>query len=275
MPKPPATFNTISPSVLRNVFDQFDKDNSGFLEANEVVGALTKIGSKITLEMLDQDGDNKVSFEEFSVFSQLTGRHTHPIFRSQLEKIAPGDKHQTVNAVAGQAHQNDAFMALAAKAWRKLAATAAFDDNALGAIFRSIDVNGDGYISDQELRQAISTMCPSLTAIDVQLMLATADTDQSGTITFDEWRKLMLHNKEEVVSATHPSRGRTRAHARANPETGNGSALPWHKNAHGNVVHCCTHTDSRARPSHRPRRTTGRSTASATWGCRSRTAPAS
>ena len=76
-----AIFNTLDLDYLRRVFDDFDKDNSGFLEAAECAAALTKIGSKCKMEDLDTDGDNKISFGEFSVFSQLTGKHTHPIFK--------------------------------------------------------------------------------------------------------------------------------------------------------------------------------------------------
>lgn len=72
---------TMDVDALREQFDSFDKDGSGFLEAGEAVAALTAIGSKLSFADLDTDGDNKISFEEFSVFSQLVGKHTHPIFK--------------------------------------------------------------------------------------------------------------------------------------------------------------------------------------------------
>lgn len=72
---------TMDVDALREQFDSFDKDGSGFLEAGEAVAALTAIGSKLSFADLDSDGDNKISFEEFSVFSQLVGKHTHPIFK--------------------------------------------------------------------------------------------------------------------------------------------------------------------------------------------------
>jgi Ca2+-binding EF-hand superfamily protein len=50
--------------ALRRQFDEFDKDGSGFLERQECVAALAKLGSKLTLQDVDKDGDNRISFEE-------------------------------------------------------------------------------------------------------------------------------------------------------------------------------------------------------------------
>ena len=60
-------FVTMDIDVLREQFDSFDKDGSGYLEAGEAVAALTAIGSKLSFADLGSDGDNKISFEEFSV----------------------------------------------------------------------------------------------------------------------------------------------------------------------------------------------------------------
>jgi hypothetical protein len=54
--------------ALRRQFDEFDKDGSGFLERQECVAALAKLGSKLTLhEDVDKDGDNRISFEEVTI----------------------------------------------------------------------------------------------------------------------------------------------------------------------------------------------------------------
>ena len=60
-------YNTLDEAYLRNAFNQFDKDGSGYLEKDEALAALTMLGSKLSFEDLDVDSDARVSFEEFSV----------------------------------------------------------------------------------------------------------------------------------------------------------------------------------------------------------------
>ena len=67
-------YNTLDDKMLRATFDWADKDGSGYLEREECIAALTKIGSKISFEDLDTDGDNRISFEEFSV-GALSHKH--------------------------------------------------------------------------------------------------------------------------------------------------------------------------------------------------------
>ena len=61
------TYVTMDPKILREQFDSFDKDGSGYLEPAEAAAALIAIGSKLSFKDLDTDGDQRISFEEFSV----------------------------------------------------------------------------------------------------------------------------------------------------------------------------------------------------------------
>ena len=62
-----ATYNPLDEDYLRRMFINFDKDQSGYLEQGECVAALKTIGSPLNFEDLDQDGDKRISFEEFMV----------------------------------------------------------------------------------------------------------------------------------------------------------------------------------------------------------------
>ena len=195
-----AIFNTLDLDYLRRVFDDFDKDNSGFLEAAECAAALTKIGSKCKMEDLDTDGDNKISFGEFSVFSQLTGKHTHPIFKGASTNTDTSGASKTGQGVfTGEAHLNEVFMGTASKAWRKLSATSKFDEKSLRKAFVKIDIDGDGHLDPGEIRLAIKNVAPQITEMEISLMLATSDKDQDGKITFEEWANVMLHDHENDV----------------------------------------------------------------------------
>ena len=80
-------FVTMDIDVLREQFDSFDKDGSGYLEAGEAVAARTAIGSKLSFADLDTDGDNRISFEEFSVRSVTIALRTYPS-RCHARRIA-------------------------------------------------------------------------------------------------------------------------------------------------------------------------------------------
>lgn len=62
---------------LRETFESFDVDGSGDIDADEVVGAMGKIGVKVTPEQAarvildaDSDGDGKLDFVEFTLLCQ-------------------------------------------------------------------------------------------------------------------------------------------------------------------------------------------------------------
>ena len=180
--KAPATPGPAAPpfdvAAMRKRFDEFDKDGSGFLEPLECQAALSKLGSKLTFAELDKDGDNKISFEEFTVLTSLVDNHTHPIFKG-----APTNRDTTATGIsvfAGDAHLNEAFMHTASAAWRKLAETArkkGFTRTALGKCFKEIDLDHGGSLDHGEIRLAIKRMAPELTEVDITLMLACADKD--------------------------------------------------------------------------------------------------
>lgn len=192
--------NPISYHVLVNAFQAFDKNSNGYLDADELRAALTSIGSKLGVDDLDKDGDRKVSLDEFCMLANVVGRHTHPIYKKKLEQLAMGDEEPLPNdAVAGKAHMNDTFMKSAAKAWRQLSVMRDFDEVSLLRAFRRIDVNGDGYLQLGEVRRAIKEVAPHISEVDITLMMATADVDGSGNLTFEEWKKLMTYDHASDV----------------------------------------------------------------------------
>ena len=116
-----------------------------------------------------------------------------PVRSAQASKNIGDTASQTgISVFAGNAHMNEAFMQTASKAWRKLAATRAFDEKSLQRAFRSIDIDGDGYLDTGEVRLAIKNIAPQITEMEITLMLATSDTDSDGKITFEEWQRLMM-----------------------------------------------------------------------------------
>ena len=132
----------------------------------------------------------------WQVFSQLVGKHTHPIFKKASKNIGDTASQTGISVFAGNAHLNKAFMQTASKAWRKLAATRQFDSKSLQKAFRAIDIDGDGYLDTGEVRLAIKNIAPQITEMEITLMLATSDTDSDGKITYEEWQRLMMYGNE-------------------------------------------------------------------------------
>jgi len=187
-------------AFLKKVFSQFDKDENGHLDIEEAAAALIFLGSKLKPEDIDTDGDGKVSLEEFLIFSQLTGKHTHPIFKAaRTNTDISGASKTGISIFSGDAQNNPAFMEQAAKSWRKLAAARDYDEKELERVFNAVDRSGDGTLDHGEVRLAIKSVAPQITEMDITIMLKTSDTDGDSKITFEEWKKLMLHGADQDI----------------------------------------------------------------------------
>merc|ERR1719232_787852 len=69
------------------------------------------------------------------------------------------------------------------------------DTNANGAIdFNVFDRDGDGLISEEELRLTMNNLGEPLTEAEVKSMIAEADMDGDGKINFQEFSRLMANN---------------------------------------------------------------------------------
>jgi len=192
---------TMDKELLRRQFDSFDKDGSGVLEPGEAAAALTEIGSKLRWQDLDANKDGAISFEEFMVFSQLVGKHTHPIFKKANKNVTTAGASKTgISVFRSDAYLNQAFMQTASKAWRKLASVENFNEKALEKAFKSIDTDRSGYLDEGEIRLAIKSFAPQITEVEITLMLATSDTDDDRKITFDEFKELMLHDHKTDIN---------------------------------------------------------------------------
>ena len=232
---------TLDMDALRRQFDEFDKDGSGYLDRKECSAALCKLGSKLSFADLDTDNDDKISFDEFTVVSNLMGTHKYPIFKHANKAMASGGGViGGAQAFAGHAHLNEAFMSQASNAWRKVGASqphtvhnsqrirctegpadiavrahgaratqvgvearARGDFNAasVARAFRKLDLDKSGVLDTGEVRRAMKTLAPQLTEYELTIMLACADADADGGITEDEFTKLMLYDADKDVGS--------------------------------------------------------------------------
>lgn len=79
----------MSDGMLRSVFRDFDRDNSGYIEVDEVLMALQRLNLPATsssvkgfITAVDRDADNKISFAEFASFVLLREEALLNIYKS-------------------------------------------------------------------------------------------------------------------------------------------------------------------------------------------------
>eukprot|EP00906_Rhabdomonas_costata_P013339 RCo019169 len=74
-------------------------------------------------------------------------------------------------------------------------------------LFQSFDKDGSGTIDVSELTQVMQALGVSMTDDEARLLISDLDTNQSGTLSFDDFLQLMLRNRDIFAAA----RGRSNA----------------------------------------------------------------
>lgn len=130
--------------------------------------------------IFDKDDSGKISHEEMMGVLRLLG--TNPT-NGELEEIIRGiDLNQ------------DGFIDFLefARVWwvREQQNIEADFDIELELAFKVFDTDGSGVITREELRDKLTTLGEKLSDEEVEELLAEADTDNSGTISFEEFKAL-------------------------------------------------------------------------------------
>ena len=73
-------------------------------------------------------------------------------------------------------------------------------DDDVAHAFKVFDRDGDGLISEEELRLTMTNLGEPLTEAEVRSMIAEADLDGDGKINFQEFSRLMAHNNSSSGS---------------------------------------------------------------------------
>jgi len=228
-------FTTQERTEFQSVFEKFDQDGSGNVNAVELKNVLRYMGyhpSEEALQKLiklaDSDGSGEIDADEFLVvmreFVTLSKAQMKAVFESfDTDGSGQMDTSEVFECVAtmGFMAQKDAvleaidevdkdgtgeidfdeFFALLTHL-RKTEGFSKADREEFDRIFKSFDVDGSGEISTLELSAVLRWLGYPTSLEVLQKLIAEVDVDGSGEIDFDEMCKLIRKYRDREMKQT-------------------------------------------------------------------------
>ncbi|XP_055835133.1 probable calcium-binding protein CML44 [Solanum dulcamara] len=154
--------STLNESHIQRIFDKLDEDGDGLVSLDELKGLLDKIGACTGLEELQSlVGKTSLNFIDFLFFYEAM------VKKNNGEKIKE-DKNIDNN-------NNN------------------LEDDLVEA-FKVFDLNGDGFISCEELQKVLSRLglWDEKEGSDCKNMINMYDTNLDGVLDFEEFKNMML-----------------------------------------------------------------------------------
>ncbi|XP_050365921.1 probable calcium-binding protein CML44 [Argentina anserina] len=156
----------LSSNDLERIFEKLDKNGDGQVSLEELNWLLERIGVQFSLQELESlVGKPCLDFDEFLVFyKSISTPHSND----------GTDGHG--DGSAGDLHEDD--------------------DSDLVKAFNVFDMNGDGYISCQELESVLRRLgvMEENSSRDCRTMIHVYDTNLDGLLDFQEFKHMMLHS---------------------------------------------------------------------------------
>eukprot|EP01090_Pellita_catalonica_P005538 TRINITY_DN1560_c0_g1_i1.p1 TRINITY_DN1560_c0_g1~~TRINITY_DN1560_c0_g1_i1.p1 ORF type:complete len:158 (+),score=44.73 TRINITY_DN1560_c0_g1_i1:43-516(+) len=132
---------------------------------------------KETFALLDVNGDGKICAKELGTLMKSMGWEA-----AEATKVL-----KSVDADNDGEIDFDEFLVL----MNDKATKDTGDFDRIKATFKAFDIDGNGFITTQELRKAMEDAGEKLTDKEVQNMIDQADKDGDGQVNFDEFLRMM------------------------------------------------------------------------------------
>lgn len=162
----PLGMSSLSLRDLRRIFDNLDKNGDGLLSLEELNWLLNMVGHQLSLEDLESSiGKPALDFNEFLIFH---------------------------NSISGKSSGNDGTGDEAGSSENAVAE--ADQDTDLLEAFRVFDLDGDGFISSEELQSLLSRLelWDERSGKDCGRMINAYDSNRDGRLDFEEFKNMML-----------------------------------------------------------------------------------
>ncbi|XP_065902396.1 uncharacterized protein [Dysidea avara] len=130
---------------------------------------------------MDRDGSGKITREKINCILQSLGFHPNP--NETAEILGAVDANHTGDI------DFEEFASYVAR--HTLNRTVSQENRQLKTVFSIFDKDGDGYVSAIELRQLCRELGKDITEEQAQTMIAEVDQDGSGSLTYEDFKRLI------------------------------------------------------------------------------------
>ena len=205
------SLESFEPSLVKSlkiVFDMFDYNGDGSIDALELKSAMKRsIGVELSetelqdfMREFDIDGNGTIDFCEFVNLMAATKSGGGEIPTANKTTATATAARATKKSAASAANDDDDedekdFSTSAHSAHREISQPAASssDEEEIRAAFKVFDMDGNGFISEDELRQTLSNLGEHLSDRELRAMMNQADLNHDGQIDYNEFSRMLLN----------------------------------------------------------------------------------
>eukprot|EP00441_Pelagodinium_beii_P045446 CAMPEP_0197624796 /NCGR_PEP_ID=MMETSP1338-20131121/4326_1 /TAXON_ID=43686 ORGANISM="Pelagodinium beii, Strain RCC1491" /NCGR_SAMPLE_ID=MMETSP1338 /ASSEMBLY_ACC=CAM_ASM_000754 /LENGTH=495 /DNA_ID=CAMNT_0043195025 /DNA_START=67 /DNA_END=1554 /DNA_ORIENTATION=+ len=169
---------------VRELFQRFDKDGGGYLDASELSRLFRTLSSAFTYkditdlcEELDQGGDGRYSRQEFMLWLKKSGEAAKTVMRALLSQTGEEREAKIKEAFKKYDPTGDGMLLSIAELQSALNALGSFSPEEVRNVCADLDKSRDGEISYQEFSAWIRDGSGDREVIKAKAILAPSDSD--------------------------------------------------------------------------------------------------
>ncbi|CAO3639510.1 unnamed protein product [Mucor fragilis] len=178
---------------LKQAFALYDTNHNGAIDLQQFAEILKSLNIEtnddkldVILKKVDKNHDGEIDFDEF------VSAMTHLLTQDKEITSEPESLRRWKTYPAPEAQESSKENKDKSHYSRRMSVHEADD---LKLCFAKFDKNGDGQISEEELKEVMGGLGEKLTDAEIKDMMHDADTNRDGFIDFEEFKALMPSKK--------------------------------------------------------------------------------
>ncbi len=199
------SLESFEPSLVKSlkiVFDMFDYNGDGSIDALELKSAMKRsMGVELSetelqdfMREFDIDGNGTIDFCEFVNLMAATksGGGEIPTAHKTTDTATAARATKKSAASAANDDEDEDEKDFSHREISQPAASSS-DEEEIRAAFKVFDMDGNGFISEDELRQTLSNLGEHLSDRELRAMMNQADLNHDGQIDYNEFSRMLLN----------------------------------------------------------------------------------